>query len=105
MDFHVGDRVILLSPTEENFDGWRIMDDSMNMYIGDIGVVRSIVDRGLMKFEVNFNMRYRSDGEEIRNYWYCKPEWLKLAEENVGVDDCAELDSMFSEYGVETDDE
>lgn len=101
MGFEVGDRVILLSPTEENYDGWRIMDDSMDMYIGDIGVIKSICDRVPMKFEVNFNTRYRSDGEEIRDYWYCKPEWLKLAEENVGVDDCAELDSMFCEYGGE----
>lgn len=100
MDFVVGDRVVLLSPTEENRAGWRTEDDSMDMYIGDIGVVESLGYKDL-KFDVHFNTRYRSNGEEIRDYWYCKPEWLKLAEENVGVDDCAELDSMFCEYGGE----
>lgn len=87
--FFVGDRVILRHPTRygDDYDGWRVVDGDMNEYIGKVGTVESIDPKDKLPIKVRFDTQYRLCGTEIRNYWFCKPTWLSLAEDEECDDD------------------
>ena len=93
--FQNGDRVIMNAPTVDDPD-W---NSRMDYYVGDTGAVTNVFGDGeKFDYRVIFPTRYDEDGDSIRNYWFCKEEWLCSAD---GKEvDTTEIDKMFDELVI-----
>lgn len=104
MQFNIGDRVTLIEPTGDNKWGWNNACE-MDYYIGVSGVITEITTlmfrdnfgsyRYVPTYAVTFDRRYYEDGREIRNYWYCKEEWVISSVDTFNED---ELNSFFEDF-------
>ena len=91
--FNVGDKVVLVTATPYNDSGW---SSTMDHYVGDCSIIENVNYRGCLTYCVRFEPRIDDDGDELRCFWFCKPEWLKK-HEDVPIN-TKELDSFFSDF-------
>lgn len=99
--FQKGDTVILVAaPADDPARDRGYWNPLMDLFVGNEGEIKYVDTSDhspySLVYEVQFDPMTDGNGLEIRDYWFCKEEWLCRAEDKEV--DTSSIDNFFSEF-------